>query len=159
MNYLKFKYRLSENSESERTVSPWVELGHYIEGIDMDLDRICYFRKDLISKYLEEGLYGLADPHPAPPPRINRSLNTQQWPSIRITGFRNIEQEYLEILSSAGGLRIVSRHQEISNFLCAGPEANVLELSKSRKNKTYIISQQELAEFLETGYAPDYALY
>ena len=158
MTSLHFDYRKADGSESMRRVTEWSEQGHYVVGFDELAKQIRTFRKDRITRYHDgcEGL--LMHPKDEPPPRIVRSAPADQRPQILFTGFTAALRADLEQQCNAAGLRVMKTVSLTLTFLCAGPNAGPAKVAKARLKGAYVLSADDLPEFLETGELPDAAV-
>jgi BRCT domain type II-containing protein len=100
----------------------------------------------------------LQNPYPGAPPHTQPQAPPDQRPQILFTGFPKVQRAHLEVLSDAGGLRVVKTVTQGLVFLCIGPTAGPTKVAKARAQGVYIVHEPELHGLLETGELPDYAV-
>lgn len=155
---LAFRYRNGAGEISDRVLTTWAEVGHYVEGFDQRAGKFCTFRKDRVVEYLDDAASLLAMPRSLPPPKVRQATVKDERPQILFTGFPAVQRAHLEGLADAGGLRVVKTVTTSLVFLCAGPTAGPAKVAKSRAQGVYIVREPELHALIETGELPDYAL-
>ncbi|MBP6894314.1 MAG: hypothetical protein KBC94_07820 [Pseudacidovorax sp.] len=155
---LAFRYKNAAGEVSERVLTTWSEVGHYVEGFDQRAGKFCTFRKDRVVEYLDDAASLLATPRSSPPPKVRQATLKDERPQILFTGFAAVQRAHLEGLADAGGLRVVKTVTAALVFLCAGPTAGPAKVAKSRAQGVYIVREPELHSLIETGELPDYAL-
>lgn len=155
---LGFVYRNAAGVVSQRRLTSWAEVGHYLEGFDEAAGKFCTFRKDRVVEYLDGAHAALIEPHSSPPPRIQTASPKDDRPQILFTGFGAAQRALLENHAEEAGLKVVKTVTQTLVFLCAGPNAGPTKVQKARLQKVYIIREGELDALLRTGELPDYAL-
>lgn len=153
-----FVYRNAAGVVSERCLTSWQEVGHYVEGFDRAAGKFCTFRKDPIVEYLGDAAAKLVEPRSSPPPRIATTTPRDDRPQILFTGFGAVQRAHLEALADASGLRVVKTVTQSLVCLRVGPNAGPSKVAKSRQQGVYIVREPELHALMDTGELPDYAV-
>ena len=156
MGVLEFLYTNSGGETKRRTLDNWVEEGHYIVGNDTSAKgALRTFRKDRVSEYLNGAESLLATPFAGPPPKIEPAAPEESKPEILFTGFGAKVRTELEASSATAGLKVMKTVTQKLAFLCAGPNAGPSKVTKARVLGTFIVTEQQLPELLESGVLPD----
>lgn len=155
MSSLSFIYRNAAGTTSQRVVSQWQEIGHYIKGFSEGDGAIRSFRKDRIVQYLEACDAKLVIPFSAPPPKPSREKHIDERPQILFTGFAKVQRATLEARSVSAGLRVCQSVTTQLAYLCCGPNAGPAKVEKARQQRVFVLSEAELHLLLETGELPD----
>lgn len=152
---LRFEYCNAAGELSIRTLSGWLEQGHYIKGRDADKGRVLTFRKDRVQAYLDKGDSLLRAPIAPPPPKLERSAPPDRRPQILFTGFASATRTQLQAQADEAGLRVVQTVTQGLTFLCTGANAGPSKVDKARIQGVYIVSEPQLRELLATGVLAD----
>lgn len=156
MQLLEFMYTNSAGETKRRILGNWMEEGHYLVGNDtLSNDAFRTFRKDRVSEYLNGCDALLVTPFAGPPPKIEPAAPEQLRPEILFTGFSSKTRTDLEASSTVAGLKVVKTVTQQLAFLCAGPNAGPAKVTKARLLGTFIVTEQQLPELLESGVLPD----
>ena len=134
----------------------WSEEGHYIVGNDANAGGAPRtFRKDRIAQYLAGCEAALATPFAGPPPKLLRAAPEEARPQILFTGFAAAIRADLERQCATAGLKVVKTVTQHLIFLCAGPNAGPSKVAKARAQGSFIVTDADLPELLESGVLPD----
>lgn len=163
MSTLEFLYTNAAGETKLRRLEAWSEEGHYVVGHDVLADGpVRTFRKDRIVEYLGGCEKILVTPFAGPPPKLVReaaggggSAPKPELPQILFTGFPAKTRAEFEAASAAAGLEVVKSVTQRLTFLCAGPNAGPTKLAKARIQGVYIVTDNDLPAFLESGVLPD----
>lgn len=163
MQALEFFYTNAAGETKRRVLENWTEEGHYLVGNDaLSNGAPRTFRKDRVTEYLN-GCDSLLDtPFVGPPPKIEREPREKSGAApdksqldILFTGFAAKTRADLEAASAAAGLKVVKTVTQQLTFLCIGPNAGPAKVAKARIAGSYIVTEHELPELLESGVLPD----
>ena len=156
MGGLEFLYTNAAEVTKRRVLENWVEEGYYLVGNDTYANgALRTFRKDRVTEYLNGCDALLVTPFAGPPPKIESAAPEHSRPDILFTGFAAKTRSELEAASAAAGLKVVKTVTQQLSFLCAGPNAGPSKVSKARVAGSYIVTEQQLPELLESGVLPD----
>lgn len=73
------------------------------------------------------------------------------------TGFASVQRGHLERVAADAGLRVVKSVTRGLMFLVAGPNAGPKKVDGARELGSYIVSESEFFELVQTGVLPDSA--
>jgi len=151
METLRFVYRSTNGELSQREVTRWNEIGHYIKGFSVENNEIRTFRKDRIAEYLDGSDSFLQQPFTSLPviPEINKPENLR--PQILFTGFLKDLRSDLEQKASIAGMQVCQTVTKNLNYLCIGANAGPAKVEKARAQHVYILNEDQLHALLETG--------
>jgi hypothetical protein len=153
---LSFIYTNAAGESALRTVTHWVEEGHYIVGNDAHAGGAPRtFRKDRIAQYLDGCDAALRTPYAEAPPRLQRTAPEDCRPQILFTGFGAALRSSLEQQCGGAGLKVVKTVTQGLVFLCIGPTAGPSKVAKARMQGVFIVEEPDLPALLESGVLPD----
>lgn len=151
MEILRFVYRNAAGELSQRELTQWTEVGHYIKGFSAGNNAIRTFRKDRIIEYFDNADAFLTQPYGQPPPRLVKERPADQRPQILFTGFASALRAELEEKSNSHGLHVCQSVTKTLSYLCIGPNAGPAKVEKARAQHVYILDESQLHILLETG--------
>jgi NAD-dependent DNA ligase len=151
METLRFTYCNADGEISQRELTEWEEVGHYIKGFSVGNSAVRTFRKDRVIEYFDGGASLLSSPNGSPPPRISKEKPANQQPQILFTGFASALRAELEEKASTGGLQVCKTVTKELAYLCIGANAGPSKVEKARAQHVYILDQAQLHLLIETG--------
>ena len=150
---LRFIYTNAAGETTEWTLTRWNEDSVYLQGRSETDARYRTFRKDRVDRYLEGVELLLLDKAP-PASKPSLKAPKDSRPKILFTGFKAADRQRLEEWADAQGLRIMKSTSPSISFLCIGYNAGPSKIEAARRSGAFILTEEELVWFLETGELP-----